>query len=61
MTRPISCLKCKKPLGEIRDARILKGIAYLCDGCAERVMNPPTYKKPVGNIFDEIFKGSGKR
>jgi len=52
MTRPLSCLKCKRNLGEIRDATLMKGIAYLCQGCAEEVANADTYKKPVGNIFD---------
>ena len=33
MSRAINCSNCKKDMGEIRDARLRKGIVYLCDGC----------------------------
>lgn len=31
--RVIYCEKCKKYVGEIRDARLLKGIVFLCKDC----------------------------
>jgi predicted SprT family Zn-dependent metalloprotease len=34
MTKQIYCCKCKKYCGEIRDARLIKGLQYICDKCA---------------------------
>jgi protein-arginine kinase activator protein McsA len=33
MAREISCENCHKHLGEIRDARLAKGIKHLCADC----------------------------
>lgn len=58
MTRQIHCLKCSKNVGEIRDAKLAKGLCYLCQSCANEVMAPPA-KRWSG--FDEIFGKLGKK
>lgn len=40
--RTIHCHVCGKYLGEIRDAKVMKGIAYLC----------PTCQKPKESSYD---------
>lgn len=30
----INCKKCKKYLGEIRDATLRKGVVYMCEQCS---------------------------
>jgi len=37
MKREIECCVCHKFLGEIRDARIVKGISYLCPKCNKKI------------------------
>lgn len=57
MTRQIHCLKCDRNVGEIRDARLMKGIAYLCQSCANELMAPPK----MWSGFDELFGKLGKK
>lgn len=47
MSRLIQCKDCAKPLGEIRDAKLAKGIVYTCSTCNVR--------KPK-NVFDEQIR-----
>ena len=56
--RKIHCSECKTHLGEIKDARLKKGIAYLCAKCetARNLMKAAKTARnannPLGNIFD---------
>lgn len=36
MSREIKCTVCRAPLGEIRDARLRKGIKHICAKCESR-------------------------
>ena len=38
--RKITCFKCSKYVGVIRDARIIKGLAFICPACQEMVDDP---------------------
>lgn len=58
MTRQIHCLKCARNAGEIRDAKLAKGLCYLCQSCANEVMVPPATLRAG---FDEIFGKLGKK
>jgi hypothetical protein len=61
----IFCQGCNLPLGVIRDAKLRKGIVYLCKNCetkrvASDLMNKNKTKKPdnpFGDIFGDIFGG----
>ena len=35
-SRKINCKSCKTYLGEIRDAKLKKGISYLCRSCENK-------------------------
>ena len=48
--RAIYCGNCKTPLGVIRDARLKKGITYLCAGCSIKSVSAPP---PPG--FETLF------
>jgi predicted SprT family Zn-dependent metalloprotease len=59
----INCQKCKKHLGEIRDATLRKGIVYLCRECnTQRValemmkQNEDRNSNPFGGMFGSIFR-----
>lgn len=60
MTRPLSCLKCKRYVGEVRDATLMKGIAYLCQGCAEEVVAPPKQWDGFNDLFQTFGKNKDK-
>lgn len=36
MARTIQCEKCAKPLGELRDATLRKGVVFMCAECDAR-------------------------
>lgn len=40
MARKIHCAECTKYLGEIRDAKLMKGMAHLCPRCSGQLINP---------------------
>jgi len=52
--RKIFCTECDKYLGEIRDAKLLKGIKFLCPKC--------DYSRKATlegeNMFNTLFKGA---
>lgn len=33
MSKEINCTVCRKPMGEIRDASLRKGLRYICEPC----------------------------
>lgn len=51
LARKITCNNCQKYLGEIRDARLLKSIVYLCASCNDSITRK--------NDFSDLFKGFG--
>lgn len=53
MARQINCSGCGKYLGEIRDAKLAKGIDYRCSACA-RADN--LKKGDVSDFMDSLFK-----
>lgn len=70
MSIVISCKFCNKHLGEIRDAKLRKGISHICTECtgtvecliAAKSFDKSGYKNPkdpLGDLFNGIF-GGGK-
>lgn len=58
MARQINCTKCNKYLGEIRDAKLAKGIVYCCADCdAKQKVND--IQTGLSNIH-EMLKGLKK-
>lgn len=56
--RKIFCVKCNKYLGEIRDARLLKEIKFLCPKCDTKRMSSELYQKMNKQTsFGSIFGG----
>jgi hypothetical protein len=52
----IFCSLCKKYLGEIRDAKLRKGIAFLCDECeTKRIASGMRKKIDIDDFFGGIF------
>ena len=60
MTRQIHCLKCSKNVGEIRDAKLAKGLCYLCQSCANELMVPPKMWDGFNDLFQPLGKNNGK-
>lgn len=52
--RKIFCTGCDKYLGEIRDAKLLKDIKFLCPKCDDRRKT----SSECGNIFNTLFRGA---
>ena len=52
MARNIYCCKCGAYLGEIRDAKLAKGIEYVCRGCAK-----PKPDDDIPDFLKGIFRG----
>jgi hypothetical protein len=48
----INCKKCRKYLGEIRDATLRKGIVYMCEQCSRP---EPQWKEPQRQE-DDVLK-----
>ena len=59
--RKIYCTACNRNLGEIRDAKLLKDIKYLCPECnMRRVASDLAGKTNMNSVPDfltDIFKG----
>jgi RNase P subunit RPR2 len=58
MAKDIFCANCKKPLGTIRDARLRKGIKFLCPECNTKRIASDMAKKPdmeLKDLFGGIF------
>ena len=57
--RKISCKGCNKPMGEIRDAKLRKGIIYLCNSCEiKRIASDLALKtktKDIGELINTFF------
>lgn len=49
----IRCTFCNKYLGEIRDAKLRKGMGHVCDTCIDSVKTQQASKS-----FDDIYKQS---
>ncbi len=60
MKKTIYCKGCNTYLGEIRDAKLKKGIVYLCSNCdTKRIASDLGKKeKPIDymDLFGDIFK-----
>lgn len=57
--RKIFCTGCNKYVGDIRDARLLKGIKFLCPECEiKRIASDLHKKTETYNPFKDIFGGS---
>lgn len=61
MAREIECCRCHTYLGEIRDAKLKKGIVYMCDGCItayralELAHQTGAERSPYGDLFNGAF------
>jgi hypothetical protein len=56
MSRQIYCIKCKKYLGEIRDAKLHKEINYICKKCLENEERFERFAKDdLKNQINKIF------
>jgi hypothetical protein len=61
----IYCCSCKKYVGEVRDASLMKGIVYLCPTCKEELLSKVGKQKEENNygdfakVFGDMF-GVGK-
>ena len=49
--RKIFCTGCEKYLGEIRDAKLLRGIKFLCPKCDMKRIAADLYKR-TNNDYD---------
>jgi len=59
--RRIYCKGCKKYLGEIRDATLMKGIVHLCNNCEIKRFASDLAQKTRGDVgsmdfFNDIFR-----
>jgi len=55
----IYCVACNKYLGEIRDAKLRKGVKFLCVNCdTKRIASDMRPKQPdyMKSLFGGIFK-----
>lgn len=43
MSRKIHCRDCGKYLGEVRDAKLAKGIKYICAVCSAQTNNHASF------------------
>ena len=50
--RHILCVKCNKYVGLIRDAKLMKGLTFLCPSCTAEIIDKP---KKTKSTFDEMF------
>lgn len=60
MEREIRCIGCNKYLGVIRDAKLLKGIVYLCPACETKRKASDMAKRyapKIDNPFAQMFGG----
>jgi late competence protein required for DNA uptake (superfamily II DNA/RNA helicase) len=59
MVRKIYCNKCGCYVGEIRDAKLMVGITYMCRDCSViRQASSSMFDTDMfGDLFDDIFKG----
>ena len=62
MSKKISCSCCSKYLGEIRDARLRKGIYHLCGDCEIKRKAAYRHMRALGqtvksNQISDLFKG----
>ncbi|WP_146071880.1 hypothetical protein [Marinobacterium lutimaris] len=59
MAKEIKCTVCRKSMGEIRDATLRKGIAYICAPCNQRRLDAlvelTRLKEAPAHPFDSIF------
>lgn len=62
--REISCCKCGRHVGIIRDAKLMKGLKFICPSCCV-VDEKGDYFKPTdksdfndmfGGLFKDVFK-----
>jgi hypothetical protein len=63
MNRDIFCYDCNTYVGTIRDAKLMKGLKFLCPNCCPDEMEEPTesfknvFDDSFGDIFGSIFGG----
>ena len=55
--RKIYCSECKAYLGEIRDAKLKKGMAHLCSKCESARKLMKTTSGPGKNPYEKMFDG----
>lgn len=63
--REISCCKCGKHVGTIRDAKLMKGLKFICPTCdvrsSSREDDISRYASSgFADIFGDIFNGKSK-
>ena len=65
MSREIKCTVCRKPMGEIRDATLIKGIKYICETCDQRRLDSLVelhrLKTKPRSPLDDLFSQFGDR
>lgn len=57
--RVIHCENCKRYVGEIRDAKLMKGLVFICPTCIITLKKEKDNYNPFGGSFGDIF-GAGK-
>ena len=62
MARKIYCSECKTPLGEVRDAKLKKGMVHLCSKCesARKLLKAAAGIKGGSNPMADMFGGMFK-
>lgn len=60
MNKKISCQNCLKPMGEIRDASLRKGMAVLCKDCWANLNLAAKKKDTASEIYNSLFGGLHK-
>ena len=56
MANQIHCAGCNRYLGEIRDAKLLKGIKYLCPACETKRLASDLANRTGGGGLDFLEK-----
>lgn len=61
--KEIRCKDCNKYCGEIRDAKLIKGLTFVCDECSNKRKLKENYDKynsgekmSASDIFGGLFK-----
>lgn len=57
--RKIYCIECNKYVGEIRDAKLIKGLAFLCQDCQGIGTTEAGSLSDGEEMFRTLFPGIG--
>lgn len=58
--RVIHCIVCKVYVGTIRDAKLMKGLTFVCPTCAEsKIQKNSDITEDYGEAFKQMFGNNG--